>query len=868
MRLTAAALALICCTGTWAAASPTAAILNDGPEIGGLQTLYQQAGYSVRLMGETDLAGLSAPDVSIFVIPPKSVFPPDGRRYLHRYLTEGGNLAVLSPRAFDYVPRPVDPIPIVDFGREGGYTVTKPETAVSKVIDIPADRRKGIRLTSEFMAHGDLSVNIPLVRHRAADRDMLCVKAKGGYDIVILMLTLEDDDGNRYVAFTDLTRGWKEYAVPMADFAPVSEDKDAPSIDPARAKTLTVSASTRVVWKGAKGHLGVGPISLAKSSRFPGVTTSEVLKWRAACIRTKAVFRDWAIDPFLDSRKLANRQSWEVPGIPAYRGFEDGKVEDVIRLSESRRVAGLQHLDHGRPVTVLESRVYSDGPYRRAAMILSGLEAGGVWTDDPLGSLLIAASNKMVREPTIVRITPETTPDSVRPTQFLLRVSVLNPQDVALDGRVSVTAANEMIGGVHPVTLRPRELTEVVVNLGSIDEEFPMKRFSWSVNLDACGTRDVMSDTVDVERSIIKAAQYALDLQRRHADGRYSIYFFTDIYTARMLFALSRYLENPDVWERNRELLAGMKPSDFRNSAFRFCDMIAAIQSPEGSIPIGYADHRGDMYTADDGTIVLGLLQIASWLPKDDPRAQRYLEVARRYFVFRESMYITPEKSACLQEQFGQGARGTNAGWYGVGVLRSDMFGDDKTIWPDLRPEGRGYQWVMPISMGAVAGLRLLDPSNARYAEVVARDAAEYIGKDYPVSRSSYFHIECLYWMLQAADDPEIRAHLIRKIEQGLPYLLGSSDTLLYFEGRGALHWLNLAYRREQIGDDDRTRAAMLSGIWSLCSESSNYSMLRMADQFPMTTFRPPIGAYRCIVHGSIALMEMLDPGSTQLAPG
>lgn len=875
------ALLLICCAAAHAAPLHVA-ILDDGPAVGDLQRLYQHAGYSVDLMKEADLAGLRAPDAAIFVVPPKSVFPPNGRKHLHRYLTEGGNLAVLSPKAFDYMPRPIDPKPIVDFSRDGGYTIAKPQTARSEVIDVPASRHKGIRLTSEFMAHGDLSVSIPLEPHRAADRGMVCVKAKGDYDIDILMLTLEDDAGAKYVAFSDLARGWKDYAVPMADFAPISEDKEAPSINPSRAKTLTISASTRVVWKGARGYLAVGPVSLAKSSRFPGVTTSQVLKWRAACVRTKAVFRDWAIDPFLDARRLTGPSwfdvdpsedpygsgaAWEIPDVPAYRGFEEGKVEDVVKLAEYRRKHVTRHLEYGKLVPICEVRTFSDGPYKGASMVLIGIEGVRYRADNPLGGKLIEDSGYVTSMPRIVKVTPATTPSGVEPTEFVVRVKALNPRGVKAPCRLSINVANGRLLGEKGVVLPPRELSEIEISLGQVGQDFPMEDFTWQAELRCGSDRDGMSDGIDVERSIIQAAKYAINLQKHHRDGRYSIYFFTDIYTARMLFALSGYLADPDVWNRNRDLLVGMKPSDFADSAFRFCDMIASKQSTEGAIPIGYSDHRGDMFTADDGTIVMGMLQIASWLPKGDPRAQRYLDVARKYFAFRESLYITPEKSRRLQEQFGPGATGTTAGWYGVGILSTDLFKEGQEIWPALAVEERGYHWVLSISMGAVAGLQLLDPSNPDYGKVVLRDANEIITKDYPISKSSHFHVECLYWMLQAIDDPQVRQGLIRKIEQSMPHLLGGNEMLLYFEGRGALNWLNLAYYREKIGDDSRTRAATLSGVWSLCSESSSYSMRRMADQFPMTTFRPPIGAYRYIVHGSIALVEMLDPGSTFLRP-
>lgn len=879
MRYIVLALLLIC-SGV-SAAPPKAVILDDGPSVADLRSLYRQAGYSVALVKEADLANLRAPDVSIFVVPPEAVFPPNGRRHLHRYLTEGGNLVVLSPRAFDYMPRPVDPIPVVDFSREDGYTISRPDTASSEVIDIPADRRAGIRLCSEFMARGDLSVSISLAQHRSADRDMVCVKAKGDYDIDVLMLTLEDEGGAKYVAFTDLTRGWKDYAIPMADFAPVSEDADAPSIDPSKAKMLTVSASTRVVWKGAKGYLAVGPVSLAKSSRYPGVTTSEALKWRAACIRTNAVFRDWAIDPFLDTRRLVNQSpikvverqpvfsgdaghvtsAWLVPGFPAYRAFEYGKVEDIIKLTESRRIPFLQATENGVPVTVAEVRTFSDGPYRTASMVLIGIEGGDYAPGARLGKMLIAASDYVVRTPRILKTTAMTTPSDVSPTRLLCRLTILNPLPAQTVGRVD--AGFSRLRDSRTVVLQPRELTEVTLDLGEMTGD---RYEPWDARLTAAGREDVIGDYQSAERALIRAAKYALELQKRHRDGRFSHYFFSDIYTARMLVLFSYYMRNGNVSEFNRDLLVGLTPDDFADAGFRFCDMIASKQTPEGAIPIGYSDHRGDMFTADDGTIVMGMLQIASWLGMNDPRSKRYMDVGRKYFAFRESMYITPEKSERLREQYGRGAKGTDAGFYGVGILSTDLFTEGQEVWPSLAVEERGFQWVLPVSMGAVAGLRLLDQSNPDYAEVVLRDAAEIVEKDYPVSKSSHFHFECLYPMIRAVPSAELRDKLIGRAERLIPLMLDNHDGLLhYFEGRGALNWLNLMQYQRDIGYDSRVEALKRVGVWNLCSESSNYSIRSMIEQFPMTTFGPPIGAYRCISNAAMFLMEWHVPEITML---
>jgi hypothetical protein len=729
---------------------------------------------------------------------------------------------------------------------------------------------------------GELSVSIPLDAHRSPDRNVIRFDARGDYDIDTLRLTLEDDSGAQYVAFVDLTRDWGRYSVPMADFVKVGDSKDPALVDPAKVRRLSLGITYKVVWKDVKGSFSLGPVSLAKASRFAGVPSSSVTKWRILYPRSGAPFPGWVIDPFLDARRLTGpaamrpaggqhivsgefgrtASAWQVPSPPYFRGTEDIEVRDELKRTEMRRIPLLQTKTGA---TIAEVHALTGGTYAESSLILFGIEDADYSPGKPLGKALIAASDYVLRTPRIVKVTPVTTAADDDPTQICCRVTLTNPLPTPVSGRVRINVADGLMRADQPVALKPG-FTDMTVKLGQVSDKFPMKRFSWRVSLDAGGKHDIMSDSVDVERTLIGAARYMMSAQNEHPDGRYSIYFFSDIYAARALFALGGYLRDPAVWKRNADLLAGLKPSDFTASAFRFCDMVVSRQTPEGGLPIGYAERGNLIFTADDGTIVLGLLQIASHMG-DDARAHRYVEAARKYFAFRESLYITAERSKRLQEQYGKDAKGTREGLYGLGVLNSDMLKKGGERWPEPRIEERGISWVMPISMGSVAALDLLDPSNSDYHKVVLRDAAEIIGRDYPITRTSYFHVESLFWMRQAVSDERLRAGLGRKIDQFIPGLLGWDDALTYFQGRGTLQWLNLVYYQRLIADTPRVRALLLRGVWDLCSDTSNYSVDVIAERFPITRYGPSAGGYRCVSCAAISFMEMLKPGGT-LAEG
>src|SRR5690606_32781852 len=99
--------------------------------------------------------------------------------------------------------------------------------------------------------------------------------------------------------------------------------------------------------------------------------------------------------------------------------------------------------------------------------------------------------------------------------------------------------------------------------------------------------------------------------QDRFPDGRMSQHYFSDIYGMRALHALGRYLEDPQVLADHADLLDGRTAEDFKAAAYRFGAMLVARQHDHGGWPMGYHEHRDMVFVADNGTIGLGLAQLA-----------------------------------------------------------------------------------------------------------------------------------------------------------------------------------------------------------------------------------------------------------------
>ena len=883
-----------------AAASAAAAIRGPAPVVGihrpagadvtGLVELYAGGGFEVVTLDDRALERLPEAGVSLLVIPPGAKFPAAARRALSDFLRNRGSMAVLAPTAFDYAPGCTDPL-LVTALAEGGrdyrlVTAAPGDTAVSWEAIPGAGGAVGMHIATNRVGLGDIVVEIPVAEVRDPDRTVLCFAAKGGYNVDILYLRLIDLSGQAWFSFVELDREWKQYAVSLADFRLRSTEPGTADavIDPANIGRLTMGMARSLLWTERPGSFGIGPVYLGSGSARELVPTSEVLKWRVQFEHYGIRPPEWVVDPFLDAERYEGDLSvravdsgrviplpaaggrsavWRVPPPVSERGREDVTLQEVFQdRHDVRRIPLLEIVGEGGRVigNAAEIRLFNGGYYRGSSMALFGIENGDYRPGTELGEALLDASRYLVLTPRIQRVTANAHRNFVNPLELSLEVLVSNPFDFTLEGEIEVRVADGLMKGTRTFALRPRTTDTVRVAVGAVPKEFPFLDFTWSVELKTAHGGDAIRDRVRAEEVLIEAAKHMMTVQESHEDGRFSHYFFQDIYGARAMLALGLHLQDPEISRRNQEVLDGLSGDDFIRSALRFADMLVERQREDGAFPMGYHEHRGMHFIADLGSLALGLVQMASWL--DEPRRTAYLEAVKKYFELRETFYISEERAETLRKLYGGNSQGIVPGSYGLGFLGMDYFSG--ASWPETRREPRGPWWVLPVSMGFNGGMARLGQGLA-FEEVARRDALEYLRAGY--SAESHFHSEGVFWLYYGLDDPQIKDRLLTLLRRtAIPAVLGTRAYDWFdLAGRGALRWLVPVYFRNFIEDIPDVRVAIVRALWEMGSKSASFSIRELGERYPSTVYGPAVDTLRYAAFGSIWLMELVKPGSTLL---
>ncbi|MGI6542671.1 MAG: hypothetical protein ACOX44_06410 [Limnochordia bacterium] len=882
-------VALLCllCLGQGMAAAVDSVIgiyQPDGRSVQPLVDLFKSRDYPVRILDEEGLENLTGAGISALVIPPDTMYPAAARQTLNTYLSGAGNLVDLSVHGLNYTPSCLNPTQIVEFGSEQrGYYIMRgtevPQVTYPEIPGMPGVR--GIHLASRVGA-GDVYLDIPMTAHRAADRSVLSFMARGDYEVEILFLRIRDSRGTDWVAFIDATPEWQQYQVSFADFVPVDAKKLAAGelLDPASILRLHIGFDPTILWTELQGSFGVGPIYLGSPAEDDIYTpTAEVTKWQVAYIGNKTQMPNWVIDPFLDTQPLDNVVSidvglnqavsgrlpdlgayklWTVPGLPYARGREDKDHIDLLTPEDMRRIPLLIAKDgKGNTLgTLAEVRLHNDGKYRRGAWVLFGIEGARYVKGSDLGELLLDAVDYILKQPRISRVT--TTIYSRNFSQLEAAILVTNPLDETVEAVLTVSAAD--ISGSRTFNMPAKSMMEYPVVLGEIKEDFPLTDFTWQVELTSASGNDLFGDRVNVEEQLIKSAKYIIDLQNGHGDGRISHYFFSDIYGARAMLALSDYLQDPATAARNQHVLGDVTPEDIRAAALRFTDMISRRQRPDGSIPMGYNELKNNSYVADVGTITLGMAQMSSWL--DEEKAAEYRNVIDKYLDWRQLYYIDEERSELLQAIYGKGHQATRVGSYGLGLMNSDYY--TKVSWNETKPHEAGPTWVLTISMGTAAAMSKLDP-NPKYKEIAMMDANGFLRLG--ESASGHFQSETTFWLIYTLTDPQVRADLMKVFERDALFAISATRKYDWFDNnsRGILRWLAPTYYRHFVKDSPLLRVSLVKALWGLCSESSTYSLEYSRHKFIHTTMGPSAGAARYATMSAAWFMELLKPGSTLL---
>lgn len=866
-----------------------------------LAQLFAANGFKTAIWEEQNLMAVDQTHPDILVIGPETGFPPAARKALSKYLAKKGNLVLLSPAAFDYSPLCAAEM---ETASSEPVTTHKVRTQIKKQVagykskeialtptTIPGQSDAAVELRTPLIGLGDAYIEVPLKPIRDQRRSVICFWAKGDYEVDVLTVKIEDTAGNQWIAFEELGRDWKFYRLPMANFVRLGPDSAGSEggLDPAQAQTLLFGMDRNVLWSDKAGSFALGTVSTARRASFDAVPTSALRRWRVCLEEFKAAFPEWIVDPFLDAQPLSHPASIALSPNPVYGGkvapelrgvsfkiapFEvkaksrvkSGGDRDFLSEFQRDSVRRIPLLSakssNGKNMgTVAEVRIHAGGYFAGAGLALFGLTGQDYSASSPLGELVIASAKYLVDTPRVIEWTPFTLPMNQDPNSLRCEVLIQNPQPRRLEGEISVSTGGRMSGQTK-LSLAAGSLQKAVVVLGEVPADFPIPNFDWSIAVSAPGRKDVWNDTASLEAAVINNGRLMMKLRETHRDGRISHHFFADVYGARAMHALGLYLRgNKQAAERNRDILDGLTGEQFIETARSWCDMLAAVQDPDGSLPLGYGESENLRWTADAGSMALGMAQLATW--QDDFRKQTYLGVARRYFHWKNGFYISQEKSEALQGIHGPGAQWTKWGTYGLGLMSYDMVTKQK--WGERRRAERGPDYVLGIVMGVNGVLAVLE-NEPGYHEVMLRDAERFVGGNYPAS--SYFQAEGSFWMYYLLDKPQLRTEYKRVLETSFLPSVVNGDKHDWFShgGRETLLWLTLAYYFHHIENSPRVRASIVKALWEQGSPSSGYSVSAAAERFAHSSHGSSIAASKYAGGCSaIWFMELLKPGSTLL---
>lgn len=858
-----------------------------------LKALFADGDSNVKILNEQQLAQLNQVGVSLLIIGQETTFPPTARRALDTYMAEGNNLVLLSGEAFDYSRNIINPVRIVDFSQKS-YHISKPDDSqvtgkIQKLMIKTCEQEDAIWMITPQLGLGDIFVDIPTAQYRSSDRSMISFKARGDYEVDTLTLKIRDRQGNEWFRFLELGRDWETFKVSTADFMPAKASKHSGPLDPSKIETLSIGLESKTIWYDKPGSFALGPVYLGEASRFEDVVSSELRKWRVPLEIVDAHYPGWIISPFLDGAKFEQAVGIEVAGrqnifkSPAeinYKGLcevppfvrnaksrarlgTDKDLYKVLHETNIRRVPLLIARDtQGRELgPVAEVRFHLEGPHRRSGLALFGVEGVQYSASSTMGKLLKETCAYMLYQPRIRKLTLYTSSMDESPEKLLCQVSLDNPLSIPVKGKLTLSAAKNRINSSRPFRIEARQTQECVMELGTIGADFPLTDFDWKLTLETEQGTDVIEDHVSVEKSLIRIAKNMLELRKTHRDRRISNHFFTDMYGARALLQLGLYLRDGQARQRNADVLGKLTGEDFIRSAGELADMMAVAQDPDGSIPLGYNEIKRIRWVADNGSNALGLAQMASWFENKFLR-QRWLETARRYVDWRNTFYISPEKSRQLREKFGKD-KWTRPGNYGFGYMHSNW--DTKEDWPERRREERGPDYVLGICIGVMGALDVLVDCPL-YHDIAIRDTKHFLDGDY--SAASYFQAEGIFWMYYTLDDKGIEKRIKDLLKESfLPSVINDKKYQWFSRGsRSSLLWLTLAYYHHYIEDTAAVRASLLKAIWELCSESSEMSMDAVAERYSHSSHGNSISASKYAgTCSAIWLVELLNPGCTLL---
>lgn len=890
---------------------------------------------AVKAVDANALESLDAKEGSVLVVASKDRMPPQSRVPISRFISEGGHVVVVGGHSFDYTPEPINPVALGRFdvseSVEQGYEILHPQrssvartrspiepTRVAPIVG--PDGEAGLDLRTYLRGMGDIVVQFDASKVSSASRSVLQFWAKGDHYMDLLTLEVTDKTGGRWMAFQPLGHEWAQYSVSFADFMPdgwQDADKPWPLLDPAAIKTVSLGTHTRTLWREKAMALQLGPVDLAENALGIYAPTSALQFVRIPALESDLVTPSWLFDPFAsagqgsmvteaanglkaargvpfaEQPEVAGKlQVWRVPlpwfEHPGTRMGTDVRDDYTFKFDRQMRRIPLWLLadavqneisDVGSPATVAELRLVSGKASQGTNIGLFGVSPTALLEKAPLLDSLASAVIYIATEPKVLGATINTTslektPDNVLPT---LQVVLQNPLSRSMKGKLIVDVADGRVKGELDVVLPASASTLRTVELSEVPVDFPFERFSWSVRLDTAAGEDTLSDTVDIERSMLYGFAHLIGIQQQFPDGRYSHHYFGDAYGARAMLAYCDLLKRePERLQRNRDIWEqeNLSPEALHASAVRFFDMLANRQNEDGSIPMGYGEHHGVYNVADGGQLTICMGQVIPLLNDDPERQAKYLFTLRRFADWAETFYIDEALSAKLSREFEQDEKAKQKAkpvekaqpgvWSGVTERVDARVGHYGLGNGYKRRNATGPSWVMPCLLGMQTILTHLD-SNPEYLEILKRNAAAYLDRNYP--SLGHYQAEGLFWVWFSSDDAALRERIEESLRTSfIPDIMAGRINAQYRLGaRATLRTLPLVYYKQYLGDTESVRATLLKSVWAFGSQDSPNGQRLLGELHPKPHHGESITAAKFAQFSAGWALELIDPGSSLL---
>lgn len=868
-------------------------LYSDAPTSGvlPLSKALQENGLEAQVVSDNALPNLDGS--RLLILASEKPISSAGQLAISRFLRAGGDAIVVGKTNFPAAPQPISPVPLGDFAREETFRLFNPQRPGSSLGEEPRVEKAtapggqaALRLRTFKRDMVNYLVEFNATAARAPQRNVLTFQAKGDAFMDLMALEATDTSGRKYFAFAPLSQQWDSYAVSLADFVPEGW-KDAlqpyPLLDPAKIQTIALGTNRWTLWSEKPMDFSIADVALAQNGGGEYAPTAALNALQVPFQEIGITAPQWIFNPFFGSpsfdNTLQNAQQfertsqagstpdanarlqarwWKLP--PPYADFPgalmgtDTKKEYDARPRQSLRRRPLWQSADTSDIAA-ELRSFTGGTYAGAGVAVFGFEPGVLPASKALRDSIAHTAAFMLRRPQIVDVAINTTTQqNGGPIAPLLKITLRNPRAETVRGQLQADVADNALHGQTAVELKPRQSTVAVVELSAVPENFDFARFDWRVGFDSDAGRDEWRDTVDMERLLLRAAIHMRQSQQIYPDGRISNHYFADAYGARALLAYTNYLQkNPAPLQRNEDLWRSISPTQMREVALNFADMLVRRQDERGAVPMGYSEHTGSFNVADGGQLSLALITMAFEVG-DETRRTQYLEAARRILDFSETFYIDEalyQKLKANKDPDLAKDKAT-AGFYGLGVYSGGKRRQSGPIWviADLLAPQAAFTYAFPQS---------------EYPKILERNTRLYL--DHIRGVEGWYQGEAMIWSGLSINDKDLQRRLATAFDNNFAHTMyrGDAEEVYDAGSRGVLRALPLQYSRRVLGDSPTKRAALLKYVWTIGSETSSGSVKALAEAHPNPHHGASIAAMKLAEFSSIVAMELLSPNSTLL---